>query len=48
MRAAPSGDWNVFKQIFADHWDAFQHAHPRYQIADYDGLGDRWVDPTLF
>ena len=38
MLAAPSRDWNVFKQIFADHWDAFQHAHPRYQTAYYDSL----------
>jgi hypothetical protein len=33
MRAAPSRDWNVFKQIFADHWEPFQRAHPRYQRA---------------
>src|SRR2546430_2236588 len=26
MLAAPSGDWSVFQQIFADHWEAFQHA----------------------
>jgi len=38
MMAQPSGDWNVFKQIFADHWGAFQHAHPRYQTSYYDGL----------
>src|SRR5881296_3650411 len=38
MLAAPSRDWNVFKQIFADHWDGFTHAHPRYQTAYYDGL----------
>jgi len=29
---------NVFKQIFAEHWDAFAHAHPRYQTPYYDGL----------
>src|SRR6266498_1588392 len=33
MLAAPSRDWNIFKQIFADHWDGFTHAHPRYQTA---------------
>jgi len=33
MMAAPSRDWNIFKQIFADHWDGFTHAHPRYQTA---------------
>ena len=38
MLAAPSRDWNVFKQIFADHWDGFTHTHPRYQTAYYDGL----------
>jgi Putative transposase/Transposase zinc-binding domain len=34
----PSPDWSVFKQIFADHWEAFQHAHPRYQTSYYNGL----------
>ena len=34
----PSGAWSVFQQIFADHWDAFQRAHPRYQTSYYDGL----------
>ena len=38
MIAAPSRDWNIFKQIFADHWEPFQHAHPRYQTSYYDGL----------
>src|SRR5438067_2525575 len=36
--SAAARDWNVFKQIFAEHWDAFQHAHPRYQTPYYDGL----------
>jgi len=38
MMTQPSGDWSVFQQIFADHWDAFQRAHPRYQTSYYDGL----------
>jgi hypothetical protein len=38
MLVAPSRDWSVFQQIFADHWEAFQHAHPRYQTPYYDGL----------
>ena len=38
MLAAPARDWSVFQQIFADHWAAFQHAHPRYQTPYYDGL----------
>jgi hypothetical protein len=38
MLTAPSRDWSVFQQIFADHWEAFQHAHSRYQTPYYDGL----------
>jgi hypothetical protein len=38
MLAAPSRNWSVFQQIFADHWEAFQHAHPRYQTPYYAGL----------
>ena len=38
MMAQPSGDWSVFKQIFAEHWGEFTHAHPRYQTSYYDGL----------
>src|SRR6266852_2996527 len=38
MMTQSSGDWSVFQQIFADHWDAFQRAHPRYQTSYYDGL----------
>src|SRR6266571_2570277 len=38
MMAQPSGDWSVFQQIFAEHWDEFQRAHPRYQTSYYDGL----------
>ena len=38
MLAAPSGDWSVFQQSFADHWEAFQHAHPRYQTPYDHGL----------
>ena len=38
MLAAPPRDWSVFKQIFAEHWHAFQHAPPRSQTLDSDGL----------
>ena len=38
MMAEPSRDWNVFKQIFAEHWDEFTHAHRRYQTPYYNGL----------
>jgi hypothetical protein len=38
MLAAPSRAWSVFQQIFAEHWDTFQRAPPRYQTAYYDSL----------
>src|SRR5712691_8544278 len=38
MTAQPSRDWSVFKHIFAEHWDEFQRAHPRYQTSYYDSL----------
>jgi hypothetical protein len=38
MLAAPTRDWSVFQQIFADHWAALQHTHPRYQTPYDDGL----------
>ena len=38
MTAATSPAWSVFKQIFADHWDGFKRAYPRYDRRYYDGL----------
>jgi hypothetical protein len=38
MMAQSSGDWSVFKQLFAEPWDEFPHAQPRYQTAYEDGL----------
>jgi hypothetical protein len=38
MMTHPSGAWSVFQQIFADHWEAFAHAYPRYQTPYYEGL----------
>jgi hypothetical protein len=38
MMPPPSGDWSVFKQIFADHWDTLQRVHPRYQTSYCNGL----------
>jgi hypothetical protein len=43
MLAAPSRDWNVFKQIFAEHWDGFKCVHPRYNTRYYDGLVDKML-----
>ena len=38
MTAAAPPAWNLFKQIFADHWDGFKRVHPRYDRRYYDGL----------
>src|ERR671912_1131042 len=43
MTTATLPAWSVFKQIFADHWDAFTHAHPRYDRRYYDGLVDKML-----
>jgi len=44
MMAQAFRDWSVFKQSFADHWDRFKHAHPRYHNAYYDGLVAKMLD----
>src|SRR5262245_32225691 len=44
MLTAPSRDRSVCQQIFADHWEPFQRAHPRYQTASYDALGAKRLD----
>lgn len=38
MLAVPSRDGSVFQQIFAEHWEAFQQAHTRYQTPYDDEL----------
>src|SRR5262252_7951283 len=43
MTAAAPPAWNLFKQIFADHWDGFQGAHPRYERRYDDGLGEKML-----
>src|SRR5499433_957773 len=35
--------WNVFKQIFAEHWDGFQHVYPRYHTRYYDSLVNKML-----
>jgi Transposase zinc-binding domain/Putative transposase len=44
MLAAPVRDWSVFQQIFADHWEAFTHAHPRYHTPYYKTLVRKMLD----
>jgi hypothetical protein len=38
MTTPPSGAWSVFQQILAEHWEAFQRAHPRYHTPSDAGL----------
>src|SRR5438093_8519225 len=38
MTTATPPAWNLFKQIFAEHWDGFKHIHPRYHKPYYDSL----------
>jgi hypothetical protein len=44
MLVAPARDWSVFQQIFADPWEAFQHAHPRSQTPYYGELVSQMLD----
>jgi hypothetical protein len=43
MIAAPSQDWNVFKQIFVEHWDVFTRLYPCYHKRYYDSLVDKML-----
>jgi hypothetical protein len=43
MLAEPSRDWNVFKQIFVEHWDGFKRVYPRYNTRYYDGLVEQML-----
>jgi len=43
MTAEAPPAWNIFKQIFAEHWDGFKRVHPRYQTLYYDGLVDKML-----
>jgi hypothetical protein len=40
MKAELTPGWNVFKQIFHDHWDEFKQFNSRYDTAYYDELMD--------
>jgi hypothetical protein len=49
MLVQSSEDWSIFKRIFADRWDAFTYAHPRYQTPYYGALVAKmvnWGHPT--
>jgi hypothetical protein len=38
-----SRDWNVFKQIFVDHWEGFKQFRPRYDTPYYESLVDKML-----
>jgi hypothetical protein len=33
--------WNVFKEIFTEHWEGFKQFRPRYNTPSYDDLVDK-------
>jgi putative transposase/transposase-like zinc-binding protein len=43
MYAEPTPSWNVFKQIFTEHWDGFKGVRPRYNTPYYDDLVDKML-----
>ena len=43
MIVAPSQAWNVFQQIFVEHWDGFKRLYPRYRKRYYDSLVDKML-----
>ena len=44
MIVEPARDWNVFKQIFVDHWQGFKQFRPRYDTPYYESLVDKMLD----
>jgi len=43
MTAETLPAWNVFKQIFAEHWDGFTRVYSRYDTRYYAGLVDKML-----
>jgi hypothetical protein len=43
MKSELTPGWNVFKQIFHDHWDEFKQFNPRYDTAYYDELVNKML-----
>ncbi len=43
MIVEPVRGWNVFKEIFVDHWDGFKHVYPRYNTRYYDTLVEKML-----
>ncbi|MCP4271170.1 MAG: transposase [Gammaproteobacteria bacterium] len=36
-------DWNVYKQIFADHWEGFKERNPRYSNEYYNEMVEKML-----
>src|SRR6266568_785706 len=43
MYAEVTPGWNVFKQIFTEHWEGFKPFRPRYHTPYYDDLVDKML-----
>src|SRR5687768_4192979 len=43
MKSELTPGWNIFKQIFHDHWDEFKQFNPRYDHAYYDELVNKML-----
>jgi Putative transposase/Transposase zinc-binding domain len=41
MAAEVIAGWNVFKEIFTEHWEGFKQFRPRYDTPYYDDLVDK-------
>jgi hypothetical protein len=44
MIIEPARDWNVFKQVFVDHWQGFKQVRPRYATPYYENLVEKMLD----
>jgi len=43
MTAVAPPAWNLFKQIFAEHWDGFKRVYSRYNTRYYDSLVNKML-----
>ena len=43
MTAEALPAWNIFQQIFVEHWDGFKCVYPRYQTRYYDSLVNKML-----
>jgi hypothetical protein len=44
MEAEQKAGWNIFKQIFSDHWEGFQEKNPLYDKPYYNDLVEKMLD----